>query len=123
MENYSLDRLRDFNGQNNKPIYVCILGRVFDMSSKPQFYGPGGSYGIFAGHDASRCLATMRYECHTCPCVLISLSLSAEDLDKPVADLDQAQKATLNQWSTKYTELYPVVGLCRDVTSEDQAKI
>lgn len=66
MEEYTLERLKEFNGQDNRPIYVCVLGRVYDMSSKPQFYGPGGSYGLFAGHDASRALAKMRCVLNYC---------------------------------------------------------
>lgn len=110
MEDYSLQKLREFDGNGeSKPIYVCLLGRVYDLSSKPHFYGPGGSYGLFAGHDASRCLATM--------------SLKPEDLDKPVGDLGDNEKQTLLQWRDKYEQMYPVVGVCREVTSEEQAKV
>lgn len=34
---------------------VCI----FDVSSRPDFYGPEGPYHVFTGRDASRALATM----------------------------------------------------------------
>lgn len=41
------------------PIYVAIKGSVFDVSTKKDVYGPGGSYHVFAGKDASRvCLSS-----------------------------------------------------------------
>ena len=49
--------LLPFNGQNNAPVYLAVRGRVFDVTSGRQFYGPGGPYSNFAGRDASRGLA------------------------------------------------------------------
>lgn len=39
---------------SSRPIYVAIKGRVFDVSNKREMYGPGASYNVFAGKDASR---------------------------------------------------------------------
>jgi predicted heme/steroid binding protein len=36
------------------PIYLAINGSIFDVSSNPHMYGPGGGYGHFAGRDAAR---------------------------------------------------------------------
>ncbi|KAH6688537.1 cytochrome b5-like Heme/Steroid binding domain-containing protein [Plectosphaerella plurivora] len=41
-----------------KPIYLAINHTIFDVSSNPRIYGPGGSYNVFAGHDASRGFVT-----------------------------------------------------------------
>lgn len=38
----------------DKPVYVAIKGKVFDVSSKREMYGAGGSYHVFAGKDASK---------------------------------------------------------------------
>lgn len=44
-----------YNGEDpTLPIYVAINGSVFDVSSNPVTYGPGGSYGFFSGRDAAR---------------------------------------------------------------------
>jgi len=102
-----LAQLRSFNGLGGQPIYVCVLGRVYNLSAKPQFYGPGGAYAAFAGHDASRCLAKM--------------SLSADDLDKNITDLTKEELTTLHEWRDRYEKSYPVVGLCEDITG--QAKV
>ncbi|KAL2024362.1 hypothetical protein VTK56DRAFT_8844 [Thermocarpiscus australiensis] len=41
-----------------KPIYLAINGTIYDVSSNPATYGPGGSYHFFAGCDAARAYVT-----------------------------------------------------------------
>ncbi|KAK4121850.1 cytochrome b5 [Parathielavia appendiculata] len=41
-----------------KPIYLAINGTIYDVSSNPRTYGPGGSYHYFAGCDAARAYVT-----------------------------------------------------------------
>ncbi|KAF2744034.1 cytochrome b5 [Sporormia fimetaria CBS 119925] len=41
-----------------KPIYIALNGTIYDVSSSPQTYGPGGSYHFFAGRDAARAFLT-----------------------------------------------------------------
>ena len=44
------EQLSAYTGAEGSPgIYLGILGRVYDVSTKPQFYGPEGGYGFFAG--------------------------------------------------------------------------
>ncbi|CAJ0841358.1 11631_t:CDS:2 [Entrophospora sp. SA101] len=40
----------------SQPIYVAIKGTIFDVTTKRESYGPGGSYNVFAGKDASKAL-------------------------------------------------------------------
>eukprot|EP01126_Amoeba_proteus_P064259 TRINITY_DN896_c0_g1_i6.p1 TRINITY_DN896_c0_g1~~TRINITY_DN896_c0_g1_i6.p1 ORF type:complete len:112 (+),score=16.85 TRINITY_DN896_c0_g1_i6:100-435(+) len=108
MQVFDLERLQSFNGLNGKPIYLCVLGKVYNMSSKPQFYGPEAPYGTFAGHDASRCLAKMTTSC--------------EELDKSIEDLNPNELETLRQWRDKFNTTYPVVGLCTVVTQDVRAE-
>lgn len=42
----------------SKPIYLALNGTIYDVSSSPQTYGPGGSYHFFAGRDAARAFLT-----------------------------------------------------------------
>eukprot|EP01126_Amoeba_proteus_P035726 TRINITY_DN3605_c0_g4_i3.p1 TRINITY_DN3605_c0_g4~~TRINITY_DN3605_c0_g4_i3.p1 ORF type:complete len:163 (-),score=29.03 TRINITY_DN3605_c0_g4_i3:258-746(-) len=92
--------LLKYTGINGTPIYLSLKGKVYDVSSKPNFYGPGGPYGVFAGHDSSRCLATM--------------STSPEDLDKPLGDLNADQLETLDGWADKFELNYPFLGTLVD---------
>nr|KAJ0219135.1 hypothetical protein LSAT_V11C300109830 [Lactuca sativa] len=56
----TLDQLKQYDGTDpSNPIYIGVKGRIFDVSTAKSFYGPGGSYAMFAGKDASRALAKM----------------------------------------------------------------
>lgn len=55
-----IEPLGDYNGINRSQIYIAIKGRVFDVSSGAEFYGPtNGGYNALAGQDASRALGVM----------------------------------------------------------------
>jgi predicted heme/steroid binding protein len=48
-----------YNGTDpSLPIYVGLNGSIYDVSASPSTYGPGGSYGFFAGRDATRAFLT-----------------------------------------------------------------
>ncbi|KAJ2399855.1 hypothetical protein GGF41_008044, partial [Coemansia sp. RSA 2531] len=51
--------LAKHDGSNpSLPLLLAIEGDVYDVSSGWGFYGPGSSYHLFAGHDASRAFGT-----------------------------------------------------------------
>jgi len=57
--NLTLAELRTMIGEDGKsPIYIAVYGKIYDVSSNRRIYGPGGSYGFFAGRDAIRAYAT-----------------------------------------------------------------
>ena len=94
---YTLENLREFNGSDPaKPVLVVLKNKVFDVSSAKNFYGPGGPYSIFAGNDASFCLATS--------------SLESANLNRAFADISDEDKKTLDQWVAKFEAKYPLVG-------------
>lgn len=96
-------------------IYVALKGQVYDVTSAPGFYGPGGGYHVFAGRDASRALAT--------------LSFDEAALENPaIDDLSAMEADQLDEWIFKFqTKGYPVVGRlvtpppCRAMTVEELA--
>ncbi|KAI5813979.1 hypothetical protein BZA77DRAFT_250712 [Pyronema omphalodes] len=53
--NLTESELSLYNGSNSSlPIYLAINGSIFDVSSNPSMYGPGGGYSHFSGRDAAR---------------------------------------------------------------------
>ena len=47
-----------FTGEDDSPLYICISGRIYDVSAGRKFYGPDGNYHGFVGRDATRAFAT-----------------------------------------------------------------
>ena len=93
----------------DKPIYISVNSVVIDVSyGGKDFYGKGGPYHCFAGHDVTRALAKM--------------SLKPEDIQdghdnyNPTTvcnGLTQGELKTLKEWEVKFIESrkYPVVGV------------
>ena len=50
--------LAAFDGRGGGPVYLAIMGRVFDVSAGREFYEPGAGYECFAGRDASLAFVT-----------------------------------------------------------------
>lgn len=46
---FTKEILKTFTGKNNKPIYLSILGNIFDVSKAKKYYGPGENYNVFTG--------------------------------------------------------------------------
>lgn len=103
-----------YNGLNGMPVYLSVRGRVFDVTSGKNFYGPGGPYANFAGRDASRGLAHGSFD----------EDMLTKDLDGPLddlKDLDDEQWEALRGWEERFQEKYLVVGKLVPVGS-DEAK-
>lgn len=103
----SMKELNEKNGKGEipegyavAPIYIGADDKVFDMSfGGVLFYGPGCSYEVFAGRDASRCLALM--------------SLKEEDaLNPDVSDLEEKKIKIMRDWISTFEDRkkYPIVG-------------
>lgn len=55
----TLEELARHDGRNpDLPLWIAVNGTVFDVSSGRRMYGPGGSYSVFAGRDATRAFVT-----------------------------------------------------------------
>jgi membrane-associated progesterone receptor component len=101
-----------YNGLNNMPVYLAVRGRVFDVTSGRNFYGPGGPYANFAGRDASRGLAFGSFD----------EDMLTKDLDGPLdtlEDLNNEQLEALRGWEERFLEKYLVVGKLVAVGSEE----
>lgn len=94
---FTPQQLKQYDGTDpSKPIYVAIKGRVFDVSTAKNFYGPGGAYAVFSGKDASRALAKM--------------SKNEEDVVPSIDGLSEKELEVLADWEKKFEAKYPVVG-------------
>lgn len=97
------------------PVYLSVRGRVFDVTSGKNFYGPGGPYENFAGRDASRGLASGSFD----------EDMLTKNLNGPLddlRDLDGEQNQALMDWEERFTEKYLVVGRLVPVGSEEASK-
>lgn len=75
-----------------------VVGTVFDVSHKRDTYGPGKSYNLFTGKDASRALGMS--------------SLKEEDAISDYSTLSEADTKTLNDWHSFFSY---VCSTCSDI--------
>lgn len=94
---FTLHELKQYEGTGpDGRILVAINGHVYDCTRGTRFYGPGGPYNAFAGHDASRGLATF--------------SLSVTDEYDDLSDLNTTEMNSVNEWEGQFKERYDYVG-------------
>ncbi|EER05119.1 membrane associated progesterone receptor, putative [Perkinsus marinus ATCC 50983] len=86
--------LSAYDGSNDTPILIGVKGKVYNVWTRPDFYGPGGGYHVFAGRDASRLLAKG---------ILDEADDNGEELNKH--ELEQ-----LDDWAQMFESKYPYVG-------------
>lgn len=104
--NFTTVQLRQFDGtkdektDEDKPVYLSVKGIVFDVSEGRDFYGPGGAYEMFAGHECGVALAKMSFD-----------EKHIDDL-AGCESLNFGEKTELDGWIEKfqYYRSYPVKG-------------
>jgi len=56
---FTTEEIKEYDGSDpNKPIYVVVLGQVFDVTKGKSHYQKGTGYNVFAGQDASSAFVT-----------------------------------------------------------------
>ncbi|XP_068259021.1 membrane-associated progesterone receptor component 2 [Nyctibius grandis] len=96
---FFLEQLREFDGARNPRILLAVNGKVFDVTKGSKFYGPEGPYGIFAGRDASRGLATF----------CLDKDALRDEYDD-LSDLNAVQMESVREWEMQFKEKYDYVG-------------
>jgi membrane-associated progesterone receptor component len=79
-----------------RPILVALKGKIYDMTEARNFYGPGGAYHVYAGREVARALGKM--------------SLAETDCTGIIDDFSEKDKTRLEEWETKFSSKYKVVG-------------
>ncbi|CAF4746352.1 unnamed protein product [Rotaria sp. Silwood2] len=99
-QDLTVEELLRYNGtDSNGRILTAIFGDIFDVSRRNDLYGPGGSYSLFAGRDATRSLSKMQ----------LTQSLFSNEYDD-LADLTDGERATARNWHEDFREKYDIVG-------------
>jgi len=127
--NFTAAQLKHFDGTKDektgeeKPVYLSVNGKVFDVTDGKDFYGPDGPYEKFAGRE--------------CGVALAKMSFDTEHLDdlEGCNNLSPSEKSELEGWIEKFTYYrpYPIKGRLipdkilntlkdRVLTKEDLAK-
>ncbi|KAH8254931.1 hypothetical protein KR038_000562 [Drosophila bunnanda] len=72
--------LSQFDGEDGRPIYLALLGSVFDVSRGIKHYGTGCSYNFFVGRDASVAFISGEFEDYDPETADDVLTLKPDDL-------------------------------------------
>uniref|UniRef100_A0A3P9KUJ4 Progesterone receptor membrane component 2 n=1 Tax=Oryzias latipes TaxID=8090 RepID=A0A3P9KUJ4_ORYLA len=96
---FTLEQLREYDGVQNPRILMAVNMKVFDVTSGKKFYGKDGPYGIFAGRDASRGLATF----------CLDKGFLRDEYDD-LSDLTAVQMESVREWEMQFMEKYDYVG-------------
>lgn len=95
---FSADELSGYAGKDGSPIYLSVLGEVYDVTEGKDFYGEGASYSFFAGVDRTACF--------------FSGDFTEEGAKKNILEYTPKQIQSLEEWRTFYEnhEKYTFVG-------------
>lgn len=91
---FTKDELALFNGEEGKPLYLALLGRVYDVTRGVKHYGSGCEYNFFVGRDASVSFITGEFE------------KFIEDQADDVLTLKSSQLLGLDNWQKFYEKDY-----------------
>lgn len=92
------------------PIWLSVLGEVYDVSKGEKFYGVGAGYSFFAGRDASPCFATGKFD--------------EDGLKASFDDIPVSQLQSIEGWRKFYQgkDKYPFIGVLEGAYYDSDGK-
>jgi len=93
---FTREELSKFKGENGSPIYLALMGRVYDVTKGKDFYGPGGGYSFFTGTDGTRAFVTGDF--------------TPSGLTDDISDLDDGDYLGVKNWIDFYSKDYLYIG-------------
>ncbi|KAI6214807.1 hypothetical protein M3Y94_00311800 [Aphelenchoides besseyi] len=96
---FTSDQLALFDGSraSSKPVYLAILGRVYNVEKGRKHYSEGGGYHFFAGRDATRAFVTGDF--------------TADGLIDEISDFGDQEMLSISDWVGFYDKEYELVGV------------
>ncbi|CAL2037514.1 unnamed protein product [Caenorhabditis brenneri] len=106
---FTPEQLHFFDGtRDSKPCYLAILGRVYNVDGKKEYYGPGKSYHHFAGRDATRAFTTGDF--------------TENGLVATTHGLSHDELLSIRDWVSFYEKEYPLVGVVADLYYDSEGQ-
>jgi predicted heme/steroid binding protein len=99
---FTPEELSEFDGSDDKkPVYICVAGKIYDVTAGRRHYGKGGSYNIFAGRCASRSFVVGCFDVNNKDCY-----------NDKIDDFTPEQQGSLDHWVKFYanSDKYHFVG-------------
>ncbi|GMS90720.1 hypothetical protein PENTCL1PPCAC_12895, partial [Pristionchus entomophagus] len=92
------EQLGLFDGsRDSRPVYLAVVGRVYDVDKGKKHYGKGGGYSFFAGRDATR--------------AFVSGDFTPSGLRDDVDGLSHEDILGIRDWVAFYEKDYTLVGV------------
>lgn len=102
LEIFTRSQLSLYDGKAKPLVYVGIRGYVFDVTPNISSYGPGKSYNVFVGKDATRLLGLNK----------LKLGDSAQDEDTwSTEGFTDKQHEAVDKWMAFFKKRYKIVGM------------
>lgn len=105
LKEFTPEELAKFDGSDPEtPIYICVLGKIYDVTAGRSYYGKGSGYNIFAGRCASRAFFSGCFDQSNPDC-----------LSDKVDDLTEEQMKSITHWSEFYenSSKYHLIGILK----------
>lgn len=109
---FTLGELSKCNGEDKGPMYIGVYGKIIDVSSSENFKSDAGYGKLWAGRDATYCLAKMSLKPADC-----------NKLDWNFDDFSEAEQKALDGWVKHFWSKYPAVGTLKEYEGRDMSQL